>query len=87
MEAEATPSASPQDIRRAATRRKVREHRQRLRAQGMRPIQIWVPDVHSPGFAGEAWRQSLLAAQSPEEAEIQAFIDSVYAWPDDEYCQ
>ena len=59
----------------------------RLRAQGMRPIQIWVPDVHSPEFAAEARRQSLLVAQSPEEAEIQAFIDSVYEWPDDEYSQ
>jgi len=79
--------ASAQEARRAANRRKVREHRQRLRAQGMRPIQIWVPDVHSPEFAAEARRQSLLVAQSPEEAEIQAFIDSVYEWPDDEYSQ
>ena len=52
--------------RRAANRRNVRQHRQRLRAQGMRPIQIWVPDVHSPEFAAEARRQSLLVAQSPE---------------------
>ena len=29
---------SAQEARRAANRRKVREHRQRLRAQGMRPI-------------------------------------------------
>lgn len=84
------PSQSPasaQEARRAANRRKVREHRQRLRAQGMRPIQIWVPDVHSPEFAAEARRQSLLANASPEEADIQAFIDSVYEWPDDEYSQ
>jgi hypothetical protein len=87
MEAEANPGADAQEARRAATRRKVREHRQRLRAQGMRPIQIWVPDVHAPEFAAEARRQSLLVAQSPEEAEIQAFIDSVYEWPDDEYSQ
>jgi len=80
MEAEATP----QDARRAANRRKVREHRDRLRAQGMRPIQIWVPDVHAPEFAAEARRQCLLANTSPEEAEIQAFIDSVADWPDDE---
>jgi hypothetical protein len=53
----------------------------------MRPIQIWVPDVHAPGFEAEARRQSLLVAQSPEEAEIQTFIDSVYEWPDDEYSQ
>jgi hypothetical protein len=53
----------------------------------MRPIQIWVPDVHSPEFADEARRQSLLLAQSPEEADILAFIDSVTEWPDDEYSQ
>jgi hypothetical protein len=47
----------------------------------MRPIQIWVPDVHAPEFAAEALRQSLLVAQSPEGADIQAFIDSVYEWP------
>ena len=51
----------------------------------MRPIQIWVPDVHSAKFAEEARRQSLLVAQSPEEADIQAFIDSVVAWPDDQF--
>jgi hypothetical protein len=79
--------ASAQEARRAANRRKVREHRQRLRAQGMRPIQIWVPDVHAPEFVAEARRQSLLANASPEEAKIQAFIDSVYEWPDDEYSQ
>jgi hypothetical protein len=89
---EATPDldrseASAQDARRAANRRKVREHRQRLRAQGMRPIQIWVPDVHSPEFAAEARRQCLLANASPEEAEVQAYIDSVYEWPDDDYSQ
>ena len=79
--------AAAQEARRAANRRKVREHRQRLRAQGMRPIQIWVPDVHSPDFAAEARRQCLLANASPEEAETQSFIDSVFAWPDDETSQ
>ena len=59
----------------------MREHRQRLRAQGMRPIQIWVPDVNAPEFAAEALRQSLLVAQSSAEADIQAFIDSMYEWP------
>ena len=75
------------EARRAANRRKVREHRLRLRDQGMRPIQIWVPDVHSPEFAAEARRQCLLANASEEETEIQAFIDSLVEWPDDEYSQ
>jgi len=90
MASEAAPeasrsAASTQELRRAANRRKVQEHRQRLRAQGMRPIQIWVPDVHAPEFAAQARRQSLLVAQSPEEAEIQAFIDSVAEWPNAEH--
>ncbi|PSI01265.1 antitoxin MazE family protein [Synechococcus lacustris] len=80
------PEAAP-EARRAGNRRKVREHRQRLRTQGMRPIQIWVPDVHAPEFAAEARRQCLLANASEEGAEIQAFIDLVYEWPDDEYSQ
>jgi len=48
-----------------------------MRRQGLRPIQIWVPDVRSPEFAAEAHRQSLAIAQSAQEAEDQAFIDSI----------
>ncbi|HEX8802483.1 MAG TPA: antitoxin MazE family protein, partial [Terriglobales bacterium] len=40
------------------SRDKVRAYRKRLRQQGLRPIQIWVPDVSSPGFAKQAHRQS-----------------------------
>jgi Protein of unknown function (DUF3018) len=33
----------------APTRDRVRQHRERLRQQGLRPTQIWVPDVNAPG--------------------------------------
>lgn len=59
-----------------SSREKVRAHRERLRQQGLRPIQIWVPDVRSPGFRAEAHRQSLAVAQSAHASEDQAFIDS-----------
>ena len=59
------------------SRDKVRAHRERLRRQGLRPIQIWVPDVHSPAFEAEAHRQSLAIARSEHDAEDQAFIDAV----------
>lgn len=49
------------------------------RKQGLRPLQIWVPDVRTPGFAAEAHRQSTAVAESPGEADDQAFIDSVSA--------
>ncbi len=58
------------------SRVKVQEHRQRLRAQGLRPIQIWVPDVRAPAFQAEAHRQSLAVAASPQAADDQAFIDA-----------
>ena len=62
---------------RRTTREKVRAHRERLRAQGLRPIQIWVPDVRAPGFLAEARRQSLLVATRPADKEDQAFIDAI----------
>lgn len=63
--------------RKKATREKVRAYRERLRRQGLRPIQIWVPDVRSPDFQAEAHRQSVAVAESSFEAEDQAFIDAV----------
>jgi hypothetical protein len=56
---------------------KVRAHRARLRAQGLRPIQIWVPDVRAPSFRAQAHRQSLAVARSAHAGEDQAFIDAV----------
>ena len=65
-----------------SSKERVREHRARLRAQGLRPIQIWVPDTRTEEFRKEAHRQSLLVANSPHEAEDQAFIDSLQEWND-----
>ena len=58
-------------------RQRVAAHRAKLRRQGLRPVQIWVPDVRAPGFAAEAHRQSALAAASPHAAEDQAFVDAI----------
>ena len=55
---------------------RVRDHRKRLRAQGLRPIQIWVPDVRSPTFVEQAHQQSLSVATGTHAADDQAFIDA-----------
>ena len=65
----------------SSSRRRVRQHRQRLRAQGLRPVQIWVPDVNAEGFAAEAHRQSRAVAASAAAEDDQAFVDSVSDWP------
>lgn len=62
------------------SRVKVGEHRARLRAQGLRPIQIWVPDVRAASFRSEAHRQSAAVAASAHAREDQAFIDAVSDW-------
>jgi len=59
------------------SRGKVRAHRERLRRQGLRPIQIWVPDVRSRSFRTQAHRQSLAVAKSPHTKEDQDFVDSI----------
>jgi hypothetical protein len=68
----------------ASTRDRVREHRQRLREQGLRPVQIWVPDVRAPEFVAESHRQSAVIAVSEHEADDQAFVDAISVDWDDE---
>jgi DNA-binding LacI/PurR family transcriptional regulator len=61
------------------SRDKVEAYRARMRAQGMRPIQIWVPDTRSEAFKAEAQRQCLAVAGSPQAAEDQAFVEALFA--------
>jgi hypothetical protein len=62
----------------------IRAHRaqDRKRAQGLRPVQIWVPDVRAPGFAEELTRQCRAEAAwaaSPEGRAELMFWDEVAA--------
>jgi len=68
-----------------ANRRKVARHRAKLRAMGLRPVQIWVPDTRSPEFLAEAARQSRLVDADPVQfAEIMDWIESVSVFDEDE---
>lgn len=67
--------AGPQED--SGVKKRVREHRRRLREQGLRPVQIWVPDVRSPEFVREAHRQSEAVAASRHAEDDQAFIDVI----------
>ena len=56
---------------------RVSAYRKRLRAQGMRPIQIWVPDVRSDRFVTQAHAQSLAVATSEHASDDQGFIEAI----------
>lgn len=60
-----------------SSRQRVSAHREQLRRQGLRPIQLWVPDMRSEAFATEAHRQSVAVAASTGDSEDQDFIDAV----------
>jgi hypothetical protein len=64
----------------SSTAKRVNQHRDNLRAAGLRPLQIWVPDTRRPGFAEECHRQSLLAAEADDaDTELQTVMDEALA--------
>ena len=53
-------------------------YRQRMRAAGLRPVQIWVPDSRAPDFAEKCRRQARAVANSdPAGDDIMDFIGAV----------
>lgn len=55
-----------------------------MRERGLRPVQIWLPDVRSEQFAADARRQAALVAEADQHTDDQAFVDSVSAPWDEE---
>lgn len=56
---------------------RVRKHRAALRAAGLRPVQIWIPDTRAPGFLEECRRQTALTAASDRvDANLTSFLDA-----------
>lgn len=65
----------------ATAKEKMRDYRARLRAQGLRPIQIWVPDTRSELLVCEARRQSQRASRRrAAEGEAADLIEALHDW-------
>ena len=64
------------------TARRMSDYRARLRAAGLRQVQLWLPDTRSASFAKKVRKQCLaIAASDPAGDDIQAFIDATFEWP------
>jgi hypothetical protein len=59
-----------------STAQRVQHHREGLRASGLRPLQIWVPDTRRPGFAEECRRQSRSLHGDPHEREVLQWLEA-----------
>ena len=70
----------PETNMKTNTSERVQKHRTALRAAGLRPVQIWVPDTRRAGFAEECRRQSKLAAEfDRKDAGLMDFMDASLA--------
>lgn len=63
----------------SSSAKRVSEHRAGLRAQGLRPVQMWLPDTRAPGYAERIRRQIEALRHDPREqlllAELEEFAD------------
>ena len=56
---------------------KMRQYRDRLKAAGLRPIQLWVPDIRSQKIIDEVRKQSIRVSSDSQEPRIMDFVESV----------
>ena len=59
-------------------RERMQARRDRLRRQGLRPVQHWVPDLRDPKVLADLRRQGRLLAQHPENETIDAWIEQMH---------
>lgn len=56
---------------------RVSKHREALRAAGLRPLQIWVPDTRQPGFEAACREQAARTADADRaDTALNAFADA-----------
>ena len=71
-------SVKPKAKRPKTARERMSARRKRLRAQGLRPVQHWVPDVRDPKVRADLLRQGKLLAKFPKNDPIDEWIEAVY---------
>jgi hypothetical protein len=62
-----------------AARRKMAEYRRRLRGRGLRPVQVWVPDLRDPAVRAQLAADALVVRGHASTAEGHVFVDAALA--------
>jgi Protein of unknown function (DUF3018) len=70
----------PKKVKTPHPQQRMAARRARLRAQGLRPVQHWVPDLRNPKVLAEIRREAKLIARHPENDAIDDWIEQVYDW-------
>jgi hypothetical protein len=70
-------TTTPKKAKPRTPQQRMASRRDRLRAQGLRPVQHWVPDLRDPRILTEIRRESVMLSRHPENAAIDDWLDTV----------
>jgi hypothetical protein len=73
-------ATTPKKSKPRTPQQRMASRRERLRAQGLRPVQHWVPDLRDPKVRADLRRQVKLMARHPENDAIDAWNEAAYDW-------
>jgi hypothetical protein len=73
-------TASPRKAKPKTAQQRMQARRLRLRAQGLRPVQHWVPDLRDPKMRAALRREAKLLACPVENGALDEWIDKAYDW-------
>jgi Antitoxin MazE-like len=73
-------ATTPKKSKPRTPRQRMVARRELLRAQGLRPVQHWVPDFRNPKVLAEIRREIKMMAQHPENDAIDDWNEAVYDW-------
>ena len=70
-------ATTPKKAKPRTPQQRMASRRERLRAQGLRPVQHWVPDLRDPKVLAEIRREGAMLSKHPEDAAIDDWLDTV----------
>ena len=70
-------ASTPKKAKPRTPQQRMASRRERLRAQGLRPVQHWVPDLRNPKVLAQIRREGAMLSRHPEDAAIDDWLDTV----------
>jgi hypothetical protein len=70
-------ATTPKKAKPRTPQQRMASRRERLRAQGLRPVQHWVPDLRDPNVLAQIRREGAMLSKHPEDAAIDDWLDTV----------
>jgi hypothetical protein len=62
---------------RTESAKRVRKHREKMKAMGLKPVTLWVPDVNSPEFKAQVARDIAAINASADEKVILEELSNI----------